>query len=156
MAVPRLLSVVIPVKNGAGVLPRALAALRASDLPRECWELIVVDDVSTDGTAVIASADADVVIRLTGSSRGPAYARNRGVERARGEYIVFLDADVEVHRTTLRRFAEALISQPEIAAVFGAYDDQPAEAGFVSQYRNLLHHYVHSQSAGEAQTFWAG
>jgi hypothetical protein len=43
-----------------------------------------------------------------------------------------------------------------VGAVFGAYDDAPAASGTVSQYRNLLHHYVHREGAGEAETFWAG
>lgn len=41
-------------------------------------------------------------------------------------------------------------------AVFGAYDEEPAAPGFLSRYRNLLHRYVHLQSAGESDSFWAG
>jgi hypothetical protein len=47
-------------------------------------------------------------------------------------------------------------SRPDVDAVFGAYCDEPAAAGVVSQYRNLLHHYTHDQEPGDAQTFWAG
>jgi hypothetical protein len=96
------------------------------------------------------------VIRLPGRSRGPGYARNRGVERARGECVVFLDSDVVVRPDTLSRIAATMSSRPDVDAVFGAYCDEPAAAGVVSQYRNLLHHYTHDQEPGEAQTFWAG
>jgi glycosyltransferase involved in cell wall biosynthesis len=150
------LSVIVPVKNGHSVLPRMLENLARSELPRESWELIVVDDGSTDDSAAIASGHADLVIRLPGRSRGPGYARNRGVERARGDCIVFLDADVLVRPDTLTRLAATLSCRPDVDAVFGAYCDEPAAAGVVSQYRNLLHHFTHEQEPGEAQTFWAG
>jgi glycosyltransferase involved in cell wall biosynthesis len=88
------LSVIVPAYNGTRVLPRALDALAASDLPRSCWELIVVDDASTDDTAILAARYADVVVRLPGRPHGPAYARNRGFEAARGPVAVFIDADV--------------------------------------------------------------
>jgi hypothetical protein len=151
-----VLSVIIPVYNGVGVLPHSLRALAASDLSRELWELIVVDDASTDDTLAVAAEFADTVVRLGGRPHGPSYVRNRGAEVARGDILVFVDADVCVHPDALRRFAWAFAEAPEVAAIFGSYDDQPAAPGLVSQYRNLLHHYVHQVSGGEADTFWAG
>lgn len=150
------LSVIVPVKNGHNVLPRMLDGLSRSALPRETWELIVVDDGSSDDSVAIASAYADLVIRLPEPSHGPGYARNRGVERARGECVVFLDADVVVRPDTLTRLAETMMTRSDVDAVFGAYCDEPEAAGVVSKYRNLLHHYTHAQEPGEAQTFWAG
>jgi GT2 family glycosyltransferase len=150
------LSVIVPVKNGHTVLPRMLDVLSRSELPRETWELIVIDDGSSDDSVAIASEYADLVIRLPGPSRGPGYARNRGVERARGECVVFLDADVLVKSDTLTRLAETMMTRTDVDAVFGAYCDEPEAAGVVSKYRNLLHHYTHAQEPGEAQTFWAG
>ena len=150
------LSVIVPVKNGHLVLPRMLEMLSHSELPRESWELIVVDDGSTDDSASIASEYADLVIRLPAPSHGPGYARNRGVERARGECVVFLDADCLVRPDTLTRLVETMMTRSDVAAVFGAYCDEPEAAGVVSKYRNLLHHYTHAQEPGEAQTFWAG
>ena len=150
------LSVIVPVKNGHNVLPRMLEMLSQSELPRETWELIVIDDGSTDDSVAIASEYADLVIRLPAPSHGPGYARNRGVERARGECVVFLDADVLVRPDTLTRLAETMMTRSDVAAVFGAYCDEPEAAGVVSKYRNLLHHYTHAQEPGEAQTFWAG
>lgn len=138
------------------MLPAALGAIAASDLPRDAWELIVVDDASTDDSALIAAEYADCVIRLPGRPHGPAYARNRGVEVSRGALIAFFDADVRVHPETLRRMVDVFMNEADVAAVFGAYDTNPTAPGFVSQYRNLLHHYVHARSAGDAETFWAG
>lgn len=152
---PRL-SVIVPVHQGAGILPKSLGALVESDLPRDTWELIVVDDASTDGTADVASRYADTVVTLGRKPQGPSYARNRGVEAARGDIVVFIDADVCVHRETLQRFATIFAKNPSFSAVFGSYDARPPAPGLVSQYRNLLHHWVHQQNGGEAETFWAG
>jgi glycosyltransferase involved in cell wall biosynthesis len=99
-AAPRL-SVIVPVGDGAGFLADSLPALRASDLPADQWELIVVDDGSGDGSAAIAERYADAVVRLD-RPHGPALARNRCVERARGDILVFIDADVSVHRGAQR------------------------------------------------------
>ncbi len=95
-------------------------------------------------------------LRLDDGPRGPARARNRGVVHARGEWLVLVDSDCVVHPDTLGRFAAFFDAHPEVDSVFGSYDDAPAAPGFVSQYRNLLHHYVHHAARGEAVTFWAG
>ncbi|MEO8294938.1 MAG: glycosyltransferase family 2 protein [Gemmatimonadota bacterium] len=150
------LSVIVPAYQGGKVLPLSLTALARSDLPRSCWELIVVDDASTDDTALVAARYADGVVRLPGKPHGPAYARNRGFEAARGAVAVFIDADVCVRPDTLRRFAWLFAEDPSLGAVFGSYCDAPPAAGFISQYRNLMHHYVHHQNPGPAETFWAG
>jgi GT2 family glycosyltransferase len=151
-----LLSVIVPAHQAARLLPDTLGALAASDLPRALWELIVVDDASTDGTDVVAGQYADTVVRLAGNPHGPAYGRNRASEFSRGAVLVFVDSDVRIHPDALRLVAAEFAADPEVGAVFGAYDDRPEAPGLVSQYRNLLHHYVHHESAGEAETFWAG
>jgi hypothetical protein len=69
---------------------------------------------------------------------------------------VFVDADVRVQADTLARFARTFEDRPKVAAVIGSYDNCPPEANFISQYKNLFHHYVHQQNAGEATTFWSG
>ncbi len=155
-APPPLLSVIVPAHQGAELLPVTLGALAASDLPGDRWELIVVDDASSDGTAAVAARWADRVLTLPGLPHGPGFARNRGVEVSRGDWVVFIDADVRAHPDTLRRFAEAIAQEPRMDAVFGAYDDAPPARGVLSQYRNLLHRYVHLDSAGETDTFWGG
>ncbi len=150
------LSVIVPAFNGVKVLPEALGALAASDLPRSLWELIVVDDSSTDQTAEVAASFADRIVRLQWQPHGPSFARNRGAEVARGEVLVFIDADVCVHPSALRRFAWLFATNPTVDAAFGSYDEHPTAGGFVSEYRNLLHHYHHQRHAGDAETFWAG
>jgi glycosyltransferase involved in cell wall biosynthesis len=151
-----LISVVVPAHNAGTLLPHCLGALESSDLPRAQWELIVVDDASADGTAAVAAAVADRVIELDGQPRGPAYARNRGFEAARADIVAFIDADVCIHSDVLSRFITLFRGDDRLAAVLGSYDDQPVVPAFVSQYRNLLHHYVHQHNAGYARSFWAG
>lgn len=150
-----VVSVIVPVYQGAAVLAHCLRALDASDLPRERWELLVVDDGSTDDPARIAGG-ADRIIRVPDGPRGPAHARNLGAHAARAPLLCFVDADVAVAPHTLRGLVEQLTAAPDIVAAFGAYDDRPAAAGTVTQYRNLLHHFVHRSGAPEAETFWAG
>ncbi|CAG0989847.1 partial Poly(ribitol-phosphate) beta-N-acetylglucosaminyltransferase TarS, partial [Gammaproteobacteria bacterium] len=99
------LTVIMPAHNAAGLLPRSLGALRNSDLPRDRWELVVVDDGSSDETSLIAARYADTVVTLPGRPHGPAYARNRGFEVSRGDVIVFIDSDCVAHVDTLSRFA---------------------------------------------------
>lgn len=149
-------SIVMPARNAEALLPQTLGALRASDYPADRWELIVVDDASTDDTGNLAARWADTVVRIPGRPFGPAYARNRGFEVSRGDIVMFFDADVVVHEDTIRRFVEAFEDEPDAGAIFGSYDDRPAAPGFVSQYRNLLHHHVHQRNRGDSETFWAG
>ena len=148
------LSVIVPVLNGIGTLPKCLKALNDSARPPD--ELIVVDDGSTDASATAAEQAGAMVLHVAGGPRGPAAARNLGVKHASGDVLVFVDADVTAHRDTLERIADRLESDPELGAVFGSYDDAPTALGVISQYKNLLHHYVHQTTRGEASTFWAG
>jgi GT2 family glycosyltransferase len=156
-AAPRpSLSVIMPVRDGAHFLPVSLTALYASDLPSSRWEVVVVDDASRDRSGEVAAGAGAIVVRLDGTARGAAYARNRGADAARGNYLLFVDVDVSVHPDVLRRVLETFEREPDVSAVFGAYDLAPAAPGLVTQYRNLLHRYVHERDAGDAVTFWTG
>jgi glycosyltransferase involved in cell wall biosynthesis len=149
-------SVIIPVYNGADSLERCLEAVAATDY--RSYECLVVDDGSTDGSRTIA-AQFPMPVRVVDISdgpRGPAHARNRGAQLARGDILFFVDADVVLARGALRRLAKTFSEQPAVAAVFGSYDATPAATGLVSQYRNLLHHFVHQNGNPDASTFWAG
>ncbi len=151
---PRL-SVIVPAHNAGRHLSRCIDALDGSELNRADWELIVVDDASTDDTASIAGR-ADRIVATGDKPKGPAFARNRGADVALGEILVFVDADVAVHRDVLGRLVSRLDEDVSLVAVFGSYDEQPAAPSVVSRYRNLLHRYAHTQSAGKVTTFWAG
>ncbi len=154
------LTVVIPVKNGGRAFERCLRGLRDSDPDGITYELVVVDDGSTDGSGDRAREFGARVIRHE-SPRGPAAARNTGAKAASGPIVFFLDADVVLRPDTIRRVLHHFARDPGLAALFGSYDDHPEAPGLVSRYRNLLHHYVHQQGdfdqdARPAHTFWTG
>lgn len=156
---PLRLSVIVPVHNGGAALRVCLDALAASErLPDE---LIVVDDASSDGVIAEVQEGGLRVIAVEGSVGshpcGPAAARNQAAAIASGDILVFVDADVAVHPDTLGRFEVVFLQNPDVAAVFGSYDDTPPGAGAPSRYKNLLHHFVHHQGGTrDAGTFWAG
>ena len=143
----------MPVRNGRMCLGRCLDGLVNSDYDN--FEVIVVDDCSTDNSAAIAAAYGARCLQ-TPQTLGPAGARNLGASEASGDILVFVDADVVVPPEALSRIADDFARDPELAAVFGSYDDQPAWKTLVSQYKNLMHHYVHQTASERATTFWAG
>ncbi len=148
-----LISVVIPVHNASAFLPRCLGALKISTY--QDFECVVVDDGSTDDSASLAAAGGARVIS-TGGQRGPAYARNRGVAASSGKIIFFVDADVLVQPDTLAQIAKAFEENRTLDALIGSYDEEPAEPNFLSQYKNLMHCFVHQQGKRQASTFWTG
>lgn len=150
---PFSLSVIIPVYNGSDTLERCLTSLSLSDMPP--LECIVVDDGSTDTSVEIAKRHGATILSTAGR-RGPAVARNIGAKAASGEIVLFIDADVCVYPDTLPKIADEFRSDPDLDAVMGSYDRFPAAPNFMSQYRNLLHSFVHHHSNREAVTFWAG
>jgi GT2 family glycosyltransferase len=129
----RTLSVIIPATDGPTTLERAVKAVTTAESPPE--QVIVIDK-----PAHLASGAA----------------RNLGAEQAEGDVLVFVDADVEVHRDAFTRIRAAFDDDPRLTAVFGSYDDDPGSASLVSDFRNLLHHHVHHEGAGLATTFWTG
>ncbi|MGH2535803.1 MAG: glycosyltransferase family 2 protein [Candidatus Promineifilaceae bacterium] len=149
-----LISIVIPAHNSAEHLPVCLKALAATGLAAA--EVIVVDDASQDATVQVARQWGARVLGTAADRGGPAAARNVGARAARGELLLFLDADVRPQPDCLRRVRAAFAAEPQLAACFGSYDDQPAEPNFSSQVKNLFHHYVHQTARENAATFWAG
>src|SRR5262245_36559629 len=150
------MSGIVPGYSNPDVLRQCLAALltsASSDAEIEV-EIIVVDDASTEDMASVAGPGIRQ-FRLT-KNAGPGAARNYGARYARGEVLLFVDADVVVAPGTIKRVARLFTEHPDVAAVFGSYDARPTARGLVSQYRNLLHHFTHQHGKAEAATFWAG
>jgi len=86
-----LVSVIVPVYNGEFFLAGAVENIRRQDY--NPVEIIIVDDGSTDNTAKIAGHFENEVICVHQENRGPAAARNKGLQKARGDVISFLDVD---------------------------------------------------------------
>lgn len=151
---PRTLAIVIPAYNAGSTLGDCLAAIAASE--RQPDELILYDDGSTDSTGAMARAAGAIVLRNDGPPGGPAVGRNAGVNVAKSELIVFVDADVSIHPTALDCLEAAFTADPKIVAAFGSYDDRPRSQRSAALYANLRHHFVHQGGARRATTFWAG
>lgn len=150
-------SVIIPVGPGAPHWKRCVRSLQRLE-PAGGQIVVVLDGPSASAgeqTALARELGADVL--ALERRMGPAAARNRGAELATGELLFFLDSDVEVPPDLIATLVERFAAQPrDVAAVIGSYDDAPGDPGFLSQYRNLLHHWVHQTSRAEASTFWSG
>lgn len=149
------LSVVMPMLDAAEHLPRVLPPLAAALHGGRVVEVIAVDDGSSDDSVKQCEASGLRVLS-TGGRLGPAAARNAGARAAKGDAILFVDADVVIHGDVPARVAALFDFRPDVVALFGAYDDRPSAPGVVSRFRNLLHHHVHVVNGGEAATFWAG
>jgi GT2 family glycosyltransferase len=147
------LSVIIPVYNAESTLRATLEALEASTW--RDFEVILVDDASTDGSLAIAE-EYDVHVLRQEVNAGPSAARNRGAREAKGEILFFTDSDVIVRPDTLETIVRTLDGNPGFSALIGSYTiDTPCE-DFFSKFKNLVHHWTHQNSMEAAITFWAG
>ena len=148
------ISVIMPVFNAVDYIVQSLPPLIEMLGEGEIIEIIVVDDSSTDETLQVAERLGARVIP-SGGRLGPGGARNCGARVADGDVLWFVDADVVVETGAVHKLIEGF-SDPDIVAVFGSYDDRPAAQNFLSQYKNLIHHYYHHRTSQEASTFWSG
>lgn len=147
------ISVILPVHNAESHLVQCLLSLSKTNPPPH--EIIVVADGCTDNSAQSAQNSGVKVVSLP-ERKGPAHARNVGAHFAQGEILFFVDADVTIPPDAFARIEKVFKQEPSLTALFGSYDDEPGENNFLSQYKNLFHHYVHQISQEEASTFWSG
>jgi GT2 family glycosyltransferase len=156
IAFPRIVSldvtIVIPFHRNLGQLGKSLPAARAA-MPDA--EIVVAADGAVDDCRPLAAASGARVVEVPGPS-GPAVARNRAAEVATGGILVFIDADVVAAPDAVAGMCAVLSASPELGAIFGAYDLNPPDPGFMSQFKNLAHSYVHEIGNPDASTFWAG
>ncbi|MBI3796975.1 MAG: glycosyltransferase family 2 protein [Deltaproteobacteria bacterium] len=145
------LAVVIPVYNGGENFRRCLTSLAAAVPPPQ--EIIVVADGDTDDSWRLALEFGAQVVKLA-TRGGPAQARNVGARAAQSELLLFVDADITVPIDIVSQIVTVFAREPELSALFGSYDDEPAAPNFLSQYKNLFHHYVHQTARADAGTFW--
>jgi glycosyltransferase involved in cell wall biosynthesis len=116
----RLVSVVIPTKNRAELLRCSLRSALTQTGP--AIEIVVVDDGSTDGTAAMLARDFPLVrtVRIDGPG-GPSRARNVGVARSTGQWILFLDDDDLLHPEHVESLVRAAKGLPRKSVVFGRW-----------------------------------
>lgn len=122
-------SIILPARNEETFIGRVLTALGRLDYPPERYEVIIVDNASTDATAEIAGAMGAMVVKHPRGRVGAV--RNAGARVASGSILAFLDADCVVPRTWLRGAVEAL-GEPRVGAVGGACT-APKEGSWVER-----------------------
>ncbi len=117
------ISIVIPAYNRAALLPRAIESV-ISQTFRE-WEIVLVDDGSTDGTPDLAKNYqqrlGDRLLFLRQANTGASAARNRGIGVSRGRFVCFLDSDDEFLPHKLSRQLELFERRPELGFVYSDY-----------------------------------
>ncbi len=148
-----MISIIVPAYNSEATLDVCLRSIFASDYTD--FEVIVVDDHSSDHSRAVARSMPCTLIErpLNG---GAAAARNTGAAAAQGEILFFVDADVAIQPRAIRRVMTILGERPQVAAMFGSYEEQTLGQDFFSQYKNLIHHFTHQTSSPEAKTFASG
>ncbi len=133
-----ILSIVIPARNAEEKLEQCLKTIQS--LNRDDIEVIVVDDASTDETPEVVEKYNYTLEKLS-QQRGPAVARNKGVEVSKGEIILFIDSDILISDKTVPLILEDLSHDTETAAVVGMLDKEMPYKNISSQYFNLRKHY---------------
>ena len=142
---------IVAVYRGGGDFRLCLEGITKLSPPAD--ELIVVVDGEDDGSGDAAIEAEARVIRLPGRF-GPAKARNAGALESTGDVLLFIDSDTVPAPFTVAQVRTAFEATPGLAALVGSYDDAPGAGSFLSQYRNLLHHYIHQTAALHTLTFW--
>lgn len=138
MSTTPAISVVIPAYNAEAYLRRCVDSACAQTFRPQ--EIVLVNDGSTDGTALIAESYGDAVKHVFQENGGEPAARNTGVRRARGDWIAFLDADDEWRPHHLMNAVKCLQSHPELKW-YGA----PADA-YVHESGRLVNKYVKKEN----------
>ena len=114
-----LVSVVVPAYNEEKLLARCLLSLTNQTFPRQDYEVIVVNNASTDKTVQIAEKYADQVIDE--SQKGLMFARQAGFQAAKGKYILRTDADAFVPFNWIEQVVGTFQKYPHAVAVSGFY-----------------------------------
>jgi glycosyltransferase involved in cell wall biosynthesis len=141
----RQISVIIPAHNEEKYLVGTLESLRRQNYGR--FEVIVVANGCTDGTAEVARGRCDRLIVLSQKSLG--VARNLGARMAQGEILVFLDADTTLEPMTLRRIAEEFTPKCAAGTIHGRPDRGETKYRLVYWVKNFMHRTaLHRGSSG--------
>lgn len=121
------ISIVIPCYNVASTIGTLLSGLHNQTIDSSIYEIIVIDDGSTDETIEETSRFTDVIV-LKQNQSGPGAARNLGMNQAKGELILFLDADLRVSESLLEKHIEFHKNNDQVFATGGSvepYENYP-------------------------------
>jgi len=142
------ISAIVPAFEAADVLPRCLQALTAQEAPPESYEVIVVDDGSSEPIADLVPESMTLVRHE--HNRGAAAARNSGAAAARGRVLLFIDADLIAHEQLITVTSELFRDEGRVAAT-GCYDASPANESPFARYKALWTWHCWQRSAGSSR-----
>jgi O-antigen biosynthesis protein len=113
-------SVVVPCHNGMNTVGECLSSLADQTYPKELYQVILVDNGSTDGTCELVRASFPWVTLIHSAEKGSGYARNAGVREALGELILSTDSDCVVDKAWMMNLVCAFeVAPPDVAAIGG-------------------------------------
>ncbi len=130
----KLISIIIPFCNAEKTLQKTIRSVEA--VLDDGMEIILVDDASTDNSAVIADKSRHKVIHFS-KNKGPATLRNRGAEMAQGKYLFFVDSDVVLRKETIKNILKTYQERPEVVGVSAIYSDKPLLPGLFQEFKAL-------------------
>jgi glycosyltransferase involved in cell wall biosynthesis len=137
------LSIIIPVFNSEETLDKCLDAI--FNFKDSHDEVIVIDDNSTDSSRDIASK-YDLHLILMSQNQGQGHCRNRGINAAKNELLVFIDSDIEIQKDSLALIKEHFLKNGEVSCVTGRLSARSPIPDFFSTYKNLYMNYIFSKS----------
>lgn len=130
-----LVSVVMPLYNKRPYVKRAIDSIRQQTFSN--WELIIVDDGSTDGSTVEIPQDDGRIRLFQQANAGPGAARNRGIKLARGELVTFIDADDYYYPQKLEQEVTFLLKERKAEWMISAFDRQEDNHIRHCEYRDI-------------------
>lgn len=148
-----LFSVVIPVYNRAEVIGETVESVLRQDFGGP-FEVVVVDDGSTDATPAVLARYAGRVRVLRQKNAGPGAARNFGIRSARGEYVAFLDSDDLWFPWTLSTYEKVINSGARPSFIAGGVLEFSAESGFVRPSQSRLREVCFEDYYASSRNGW--
>jgi len=144
-----IISIIIPTLNEESVIGRTLEHLR-NNLPRDNYEILIIDDESTDQTVDIARQYADQVIVRTGEIHSIPRGKNAGGKEAHGEFLVFLDADCEPEKPSefFEKAVALFVKNPRLVGLTCSLKVFPSMATLTDRIvfagANLTHRFINN------------
>lgn len=137
-------SILVPAHNEEKVIGRTVKAIMNMDYPQDRFELVVINDCSSDRTGEILQELLQeynnlkvITVLPPEGGRGKAVALNRGLEEAKGEYIAIYDADNTPERMALRYLVAAIVQDPQLACVVGKFRTRNKDKNILTRFINI-------------------
>ena len=131
------ISIIIPTRNSERVFPVCLESVVRQNYPRRKFEIVVVDNESSDKTVEIAKSFGAKIFLVKGQPSQVCTQRNLGAEKARGKYLLFLDHDMELSKNLLKNFAEKVSKTKDIPDAWYIQEKIVASSALFSRIRNF-------------------